>query len=122
MKKVNEKRRELQLQSNHINSLMERSARNFNKMNNTDELQKKVYRQDIQRFQGQIDYLQQELSKISQNHRNAIFELDAFVMGINNMSQMYDESSYVRQRKITTLLFSNIIIMNENQVVFKAKP
>ena len=61
MKKISEKRRTLQLQINHTSSLMENYARNFNKQNNPDELQKKVYQTDIQKYQDQIDYLQQEL-------------------------------------------------------------
>lgn len=35
---------------------------------------------------------------------------------------MYDNAPYVRKRKITSLLFSNIIITPEKQVIFKAKP
>lgn len=61
MKKLNEKRRKLQLQFNHTSSLMENYARNFNRQNEPDELQKKVYHADIQRYQNQIDYLQKEL-------------------------------------------------------------
>ena len=34
---------------------------------------------------------------------------------------MYDNAPYVRKRKITSLLFSNMIITPEKQVVFKAK-
>ncbi|MET3536767.1 hypothetical protein [Chryseobacterium limigenitum] len=79
MKKINEKRRILQNQYNHTSSLMENYARNFNRQNNPDELQKKVYHGDIQKYQDQLDYLEQELAKVSINHRNAVLELDAFV-------------------------------------------
>lgn len=120
MKKNNERRRKLQLQINHTSSLMENYARNFNKQNNPDELQKKVYRTDIQKYQDQIDYMQQELGKLVGDHRNAILELDAFIFGINEMYENYDEASYVRKRKITSMLFSNIIITPEKQVLFKA--
>lgn len=120
MKKNNERRRKLQLQINHTSSLMEHYARNFNKQNNPDELQKKIYRTDIQKYQDQIDYLQHELGKLVVDHRNAILELDAFIFGINEMYENYDEASYVRKRKITSMLFSNIIITPEKQVLFKA--
>lgn len=79
MKKINEKRRTLQLQINHVSSLMENYARNFNRQNTPDELQKKVYQEDILKYEEQIDYLQKELAKLTVNHRNAIMELDAFV-------------------------------------------
>ncbi len=79
MKSINEERRKLQIQYNHISSLMENYARNFNKQNNPDEIQKKVYGQDIQNYQQQLDYLEQELTRLTTNHRNAILELDAFV-------------------------------------------
>ncbi len=80
MKKNNEKRRKFQLQINHVSSIMENYARNFNKQNKPDELQKKVYHTDIQKYQDQIDYLQQELGKLAENHRNAILELEAFIL------------------------------------------
>lgn len=120
MKKNNERRRKLQLQINHTSSIMENYARNFNKQNSPDELQKKVYHTDIQKYQDQIDYLQQELGKLVTDHRNAILELDAFIFGINEMYKNYDTASYVRKRKITSMLFSNIIITPEKQVLFKA--
>ena len=122
MKKNNEKRRKLQLQINHTSSLMENYARNFNRQHNPDELQKKVYQTDISRYQDQIDYLQQELGKLSVDHRNAIIELDAFIQGIGEMHKTYDDSPYVRKRKIARLLFSNIIITPEKLVLFKANP
>lgn len=122
MKKNNEKRRKLQLQINHTSSLMENYARNFNRQNNPDEFQKKVYQTDISRYQDQIDYLQQELGKLSVDHRNAIMELDAFIQGIGEMHKTYDDSPYVRKRKIASLLFSNIIITPEKLVLFKANP
>lgn len=122
MKKNNEKRRKLQLQINHTSSLMENYARNFNRQNNPDEFQKKVYQTDISRYQDQIDYLQQELGKLSVDHRNAIMELDAFIQGIGEMHKTYDDSPYVRKRKIARLLFSNIIITPEKLVLFKANP
>lgn len=122
MKKNNEKRRKLQLQINHTSSLMENYARNFNRQNNPDEFQKKVYQTDISRYQDQIDYLQQELGKLSVDHRNAIIELDAFIQGIGEMHKTYDDSPYVRKRKIARLLFSNIIITPEKLVLFKANP
>jgi len=122
MKKNNEKRRKLQLQINHTSSLMENYARNFNRQNNPDEFQKKVYQTDISRYQDQIDYLQQELGKLSVDHRNAIIELDAFIQGIGEMHNTYDDSPYVRKRKIASLLFSNIIITPEKLVLFKANP
>lgn len=120
MKKNNERRRKLQLQINHTSSIMENYARNFNKQNSPDELQKKVYHTDIQKYQDQIDYLQQELGKLVTDHRNAILELDAFIFGINEMYKNYDSASYVRKRKITSMLFSNIIITPEKQVLLKA--
>ena len=122
MKKNNEKRRKIQLQINHTSSLMENYARNFNRQNNPDEFQKKVYQTDISRYQDQIDYLQQELGKLSVDHRNAIIELDAFIQGIGEMHKTYDDSPYVRKRKIARLLFSNIIITPEKLVLFKANP
>ena len=120
MKKNNERRRKLQLQINHTSSIMENYARNFNKQNSPDELQKKVYHTDIQKYQDQIDYLQQELGKLVTDHRNAILELDAFIFGINEMYKNYDSAPYVRKRKITSMLFSNIIITPEKQVIIKA--
>lgn len=120
MKKNNEKRRKFQLQINHVSSIMENYARNFNKQNKPDELQKKVYHTDIQKYQDQIDYLQQELGKLAENHRNAILELEAFILWIGEMHKNYDKAPYVRKRKITSMLFSNIIITPEKQVLIKA--
>lgn len=122
MRKNNEKRRKLQLQINHTSSLMENYTRNFNRQHNPDDFQKKVYQTDISRYQDQIDYLQQELGKLSVDHRNAIMELDAFIQGIGEMHKTYDDSPYVRKRKIASLLFSNIIITPEKLVLFKANP
>lgn len=122
MKKINEKRRVLQNQFNHTSSLMENYARSFNKQNNPDELQKKVYHEDIQKYQDQLDYLQKELNETSVNHRNAILDLDAFVQGLSKLGESYDKATYVRKRKIVSLLFSNIIITSEKQVKFEAKP
>lgn len=76
MKSINEKRRKLQIQINHVSSLMENYARNFNRQNNPDEFQKKVYQNDIQKYESQINYLEKELEKLSVNHRNTILELD----------------------------------------------
>ncbi|MBN8643445.1 MAG: hypothetical protein J0L86_16660 [Flavobacteriales bacterium] len=76
IKNINEKRRKLQLQMNHISSLMENYARNFNRQNNPDELQKNVFQADIKKYQDQIDYLQKEIGKLAVSHRNAILELD----------------------------------------------
>ena len=120
MKKISEKRRTLQLQINHTSSIMENYARNFNKQNSPDELQKKVYHTDIQKYQDQIDYLQQELGKLVANHRNTVLELDAFIQGVGQMHKDYDIAPYVRKRKITSMLFSNIIITPEKQVLIKA--
>ncbi|AZA98568.1 hypothetical protein EG359_02630 [Chryseobacterium joostei] len=122
IKNINEKRRKLQLQINHVSSLMENYARNFNRQNNPDELQKKVFQEDIQKYQDQIDYLQKEIGKLTVSHRNAILELDAFIGGLVKINEMYDDAEYVRKRKITLLFFSNITITSEKLLVFNTKP
>lgn len=124
IKKLNEKRRTTQHQINQIRSLRDNFVRSYisNWSLEKNELQDKVYNQEVTRYNEQISYLEDEIKKLWNTQRNTILEFDGFVQYLSKLATAYDKWSYVRKRKIVTLLFSNIIVTKDKQLIFKAKP
>jgi len=124
IKQLNERRRNLQHDINKITNLRDSFVRNYISRSTlwTDETQEKVYTQEVEKYNEQIWYLEDQLNKLWITHRNTNLEFDGFIKYLSKLAKAYDKWSYVRKRKITTLLFSNIIVTKEKQLIFKAKP
>ena len=124
VKQSKEKIRTLQTQLNNLSSLRDTFIRDCmaNSSLTKDEHQERIYQQEIKRYDEKIEYLELEIKKLWINQRNTILELDWFLQCLWKLAKVYDKASYVRKRKITSLLFSNIIITHKKQVVFTPKP
>lgn len=56
-----------------------------------------------------------EKSKLEKENSNEIVEFEIFSNVFTNLHKFYIEADYVRKKKITELIFSNIIVTKEKR-------
>lgn len=86
------------------------------------ELEEKIYKKEIQRYEKKIDFLRKEIPELDKKERSKILELEMFINLLNNAGCYYSKTDYVQKGKIAKILFSNIQIDNKKRLKIKVKP
>ena len=87
------------------------------KRKNEDE--EKIYNETISSFNSQIDVLQNWHKENNDNERNELLEVSVFLNMLKNLHSYFKNATYVQKRKISKILFSNIIIHNEKKLTIR---
>lgn len=90
------------------------------KLTRKDE--KEIYTNELNKFDNRIRFLEQEITNINELERDQILELHILTEILQNAGTFYRNASYVQKRKITELLYSNIIVDNKKRLTFEANP
>ena len=73
-------------------------------------------------FEAKIRILKGEIDDIDESDRNEVMEVEAFMNIICNADSYYKRASYVQKRKITKILFSNIVLDHKKRLHIVVKP
>lgn len=73
-------------------------------------------------FETKIRILKGEIDDIDESDRNEVMEVEAFMNIICNADSYYKRASYVQKRKITKILFSNIVLDHRKRLHIAVKP
>jgi len=87
---------------------------------NKDE--RKIYEEELEKFEIEIDVLQRDHKANNDSERNEILELTIFLDMLRRSGNYYKRATYVQKRKISKILFSNIIINNKKRLTIEVKP
>ncbi len=88
----------------------------------TREDEQEIYSNQLLSYDTKIKLLEEERNSISTNERDTIVELSTLVNFLKTIGHHYANVSYVQKRKITELLYSNIIVDKEKRLTFEVKP
>jgi SMC interacting uncharacterized protein involved in chromosome segregation len=84
--------------------------------------QKKIYKEGLEKHNLEIEILEKDLKDNNVSERNEILEASTFLDVLRNASTYYKKANYVQKRKISKILFSNIVINNKKRLTIKVKP
>ncbi len=87
-----------------------------------NEQEKEVYNEQIKNWDKKIEILEKELKEINISERNNILELQSFIDFIQKADRYYEKANYVQKRKISEILFLNIVFINKKRLTFEVKP
>lgn len=108
--KINtEERKRLQFELNKMEGKRKEYIRN-NMWVKKDKEEEKIYKNEKKRFEDILENIEKQIKDIKVNEWNYIEESEAFINILQNASLYYKKANYVQKRKITNILFSNIII------------
>jgi hypothetical protein len=87
-----------------------------------DNEEEKIYQDTKADYDHKVDFLRSEIVDMDKNERNEEIEIEAFINIFGKADQYYKNASFVQKRKITKILFSNIILDHEKRLHIKIKP
>ena len=96
--------------------------RNNRHLRNGDKVEQDVYIKDKVGIESMIESWKIEKSKLEKENSNEIVEFEIFSNIFTNLHKFYIEADYVRKKKITELIFSNIIVTKEKELKLEVKP
>ncbi len=109
------------LEINHLKSEKKKyMAKNMGAKKDSEE--EKIYQDAKVDFDNKVDFLRSEIADMDKNERNEEVEIEAFINIFGKADQYYKNASFVQKRKITKILFSNIILDHEKRLHIKVKP
>lgn len=86
------------------------------------DAERKIYNEEVERYDNQIELLEKERSEIDLSERNEIVELRIFLDMLNKSGEYFRKASYVQKRRISKILFSNIVIDNKKRLTIAVNP
>lgn len=86
-----------------------------------NEEEDEIYSNKLNQFNEDIEKVKNKISEIWDNEDNNIRNFEIFVNIIRDSSNYYKKATYVQKRKICRLLFLNIIVNSQNQVIINGK-
>lgn len=87
-----------------------------------DAEEQRIYEAKKADFENKIRILKWEINDIDESDRNEILEIEAFMNILSNADSYYKKASYVQKRKITKILFSNIVLDHRKRLHIAVKP
>ncbi len=84
--------------------------------------EERVYEARKTDFDAKIRILKGEIEDIDESDRNETIEIEAFMNILGNAAGYYKKATYVQKRRITKILFSNIIIYQSKRLHVAVKP
>lgn len=87
-----------------------------------DIKEERIYEAKKADFENKIRILKSEIDEIDESDRNETIELEAFMNILCNADSYYKKASYVQKRKITKILFSNIVLDHKKRLHIAVKP
>lgn len=115
-----EDRKRLSLQLNSItwrrNNFIEK-----NLWNTRTESEEIVYKNTIKKLDDDISFFETEMQNIKIDENNNIKIFEDFVYALKNVHKYYENATYVQKRELCKIIFLNIMVTSQNQVIIKAK-
>lgn len=121
-KKVKEKRSQLQLQYNSVESAKKRYIEENAVLLSAWEEEAEIYNEKKKYYDTCLKTLKEEMDALDEEWRNIVLELEAFVWLMNNASKRYAKWSFVQKREISKLIFLNIVVSKEKKLHLAVKP
>ena len=87
-----------------------------------DQEEQKIYKEELEKFDIEIDVLEKEQRENTISERNELLELTVFLDMMRKASRYYKKVGYVQKREISKILFSNITISNKKRLTIKVNP
>jgi len=84
--------------------------------------EQKIYQEELESFDFKLEQIQSDLIQVNDSERNEVLEASIFLDILRKAWTYYKKASYVQKRKITNILFSNIIVDKEKRLHIKVKP
>lgn len=88
----------------------------------TDDEERRIYNETKEDYDTKIRFLRKEIEGLDEWERNEIIELEVFMDVLSNAKNYYKKASYVQKRKITKILFLNIVLDHEKRLQIQVKP
>lgn len=82
----------------------------------------RVYEAKKADYEAKIRILKGEMEDIDESDRNESMEVEAFMNVLCGADSYYKDASYVQKRKITKILFSNIVLDHTKRLHIAVKP
>lgn len=122
---INKKKRtesnRLQLQINKVSWDRKDYIKAHMRVEFTEE-ERSIYDEHLASFQNRIDLLEQTKKDLDISERNEILELSMFVEMLNKAGGYYKKATYVQKRKVSSILFSNIVVDNKKRLTVAVNP
>ena len=119
--KKSEELRKLQLQQNALKKRKKDYIKDNMQVANTGKEEMEVYQNAKKDYDKMLLNLKHQIDALEEQERNEIFEIEAVVELMSNAYENYKKGWFVRRRKITSILFSNIEITKKKQVKITPK-
>lgn len=92
------------------------------KPNDMTVKEQEIYGNERKRLESVVKSLEADVKELKKDSRNKILEFIAFCDLFKDTSKKFKKATYVQKRKITQLLFLNITITDDSQVIIRPKP
>ena len=110
-----EERKKLQLQINSICWVRDKFIKNM-LWKERDTNEEKVYQNKKEEFNQQMKYIQKEIDNVDTKSNNLLLDFEVLLKTLQNLGEYYPKVSYVRKKKISKILISNITIKPQHKV------
>jgi hypothetical protein len=87
-----------------------------------DSQEERIYEGKKSEYDNKIRILKAEIDDIDEVDRNETIETEAFMSIPCNADSYYKRATYVQKRKITKILFSNIVLDQRKRLHIAVKP
>ncbi len=87
-----------------------------------NEDEKKIYQEELDAFNSEIEILEREHKNNNDRERNELLEISVFLDMLRNLHSYFKNATYVQKREISKILFSNITINNKKRLTIEVKP